>query len=110
MAAAAWLTRALAIDNNDRYLVNAAQEQARRHRGPDTAAFDQNWTRLTGVPVPAWLIVDTAILGSARAWVGTATHTAERDHLTAHPELLEPAADTAVAEALLAVPEDEADR
>ena len=47
---------------------------------------------------------------SARAWVATGTYTAERDYLAAHPELLEAAADTAVAEALLAVPEDEAGR
>ena len=89
---------------------DAAHEQARRHRGPDPAAFDQDWARHTGMPVPAWLTVDPALLSSARAWVATDTYTAERDHLAAHPELLEAAADTAVAEALLAVPEDEAGR
>jgi hypothetical protein len=50
------------------------------------------------------------LLSSAQAWVATNTYTAERDHLTAHPELLEATADTAVAEALLALPEDEAER
>ena len=109
-AAAAWLARALAMDLEDRGLVNAAHEQARRHRGPDPAAFDQDWARHTGMPVPAWLTVDSALLSSARAWVATDTYTAERDYLAAHPELLEAAADTAVAEALLAVPEDEAGR
>ena len=109
-AAAAWLARALAMDIDDRGLVDAAHEQARRHRGPDPAAFDQDWARHTGMPVPAWLTVDPALLSSARAWVATDTYTAERDYLAAHPELLEAAADTAVAEALLAVPEDEAGR
>ncbi len=109
-AAATWLARALAIDINDRDLVDAAHEQARRHRGPDQAAFDQNWTRLTGMPVPAWLTVDPPLLSSAQAWVATDTYTAQRDHLAAHPELLEATADTAVAEALLAMPEDEAGR
>jgi NAD(P)-dependent dehydrogenase (short-subunit alcohol dehydrogenase family) len=109
-AAAAWLARALAMDLEDRGLVNAAHEQARRHRSPDPAAFDQDWARRTGRPVPAWLTVDSALLSSARAWMAADTYAAERDYLAAHPELLEAAADTAVAEALLAVPEDEAGR
>jgi hypothetical protein len=49
-------------------------------------------------------------LSTAQAWVATATYTAERDHLLAHPELLDLAADTAVDDALLAVDEDEAAR
>ena len=109
-AGAAWLARALALDIDDPYLVAAAHEQARRHRSPDTAAFDQNWVRLTGMPVPAWVTVNPASLSSARAWVATDTFTAERDHLAAHPELLQAEADTAVAEALLVMPEDQAGR
>ena len=109
-AVAAWLARALAMDNKDRGLVNAAHEQARRHRSPDPAAFDQNWPGHTGMPVPAWLTVDPALLSSAQEWVATDSYTAERDHLAAHPELLQAPADTAVAEALLAVPEDVAAR
>jgi hypothetical protein len=46
----------------------------------------------------------------AQAWVATDTFGAERDYLAAHPELLEPAADVAVAEALLILSEDAADR
>ena len=38
--------------SDDRELVNAAHEQARRHRGPDPAAFDQAWVRLTGHASP----------------------------------------------------------
>jgi hypothetical protein len=110
LAAAAWLARALAMDITDRSLADAAHEQTRRHRGPAPAAFDQNWAGHTGTPVPAWLTVDPALLSSAREWVATDTYTAERDHLAAHPELLQAPADTAVAEALLAVPEDEAAR
>jgi tetratricopeptide (TPR) repeat protein len=108
--AATWLARALAMGIDDGGLVNASHEQARRHRGPNPAAFDQNWARRVDMPVPAWLTVDPPLLSSAQAWVATDTYTAERDHLAAHPELLEPAADTAVAEALLAVSEDEAGR
>ena len=98
------------MDTGDRDLADAVHEQARRHRGPDPAAFDQEWARQTGNPVPAWLIVDPALLGTAQAWVATGTYTAERDYLAAHPEMLEAAADTAVAEALLAVPENAAAR
>ena len=107
-AAAAWLARALAAEPDNRGLMNVAHEQARRHRGPGPAAFDQDWARRAGRPVPAWLTVDSALLSSARAWVATDTYDAERDYLATHPELLEAAADTAVAEALLAVPEEEA--
>jgi hypothetical protein len=42
--------------------------------------------------------------------VETDTYSGEQAHLAAHPELLDPAADTAVAEALLALPEQEASR
>jgi hypothetical protein len=59
---------------------------------------------------PHRLTVDPGLLSRTQAWVATDTYTAERDHLAAHPELLEPAADIAVAETLLAVSEDEATR
>jgi hypothetical protein len=52
-AAAAWLARALAVDLTDRSLTGDAHDQARRHRGPDPAGFDQDWARCTGAPVPA---------------------------------------------------------
>ena len=109
-AAAAWLARALAADLNNRELVEAAHEQARRHRVPGPAGFDQDWARITGAPVPEWLTVDSVLLSCARTWVTTGAYTDERDYLAAHPELLEAASDTAVAEALLTVPEDEAAR
>ena len=109
-AAVPWLARALAMDLEDRGVVNAAHRQARRQRCAGPAAFDLGWARHTGVPIPTWLTVDSTLLSSAQAWVATDTYTAERDYLAAHPELLEAAADTAVAEALLAVPEDGAGR
>jgi len=109
-AAATWLARALDTEIEDRNLVNVAHEQARRHRGADPAAFDQTWAHRTNGPVPAWLAVDPSLLSSAQAWITTDSYTSERDYLTAHPELLEDAANTAVAEALLAVPKDEAAR
>ncbi len=108
--AVAWLARALAADIKDQGLLDVAHVQARRHRGPDPAAFDRNWAGYTGGPVPVWLTVDPGLLSSAQAWVATDTYTAERDHLAAHPELLEAAADIAVAEAMLAVSEDDVTR
>jgi len=109
-AAAAWLVRAFAMDIEDRNLLNAAHNQARRHRGPNPDVFDLSWVRHTSGPLPVWLTVDSALLSSAQAWLATETYTDERDHLAAHPELLEAAADTAIAEALFAVTEHEAQR
>jgi hypothetical protein len=43
-------------------------------------------------------------------WVETETYSSEQAHLAAHPELLEPAADLAVSEALLPLTEHEAAR
>jgi tetratricopeptide (TPR) repeat protein len=110
VAAATWLARALSMDIQDRGLIVAAHDQARRHRRPNLAVFEDNWVRHTGMPVPAWLTVESEALNSARAWVATDSYTAERDYLSAHSELLQAAADTAVAEALLSLTEDEAGR
>ncbi len=107
---AGWLVRSLALDSENRDLQGSVHELARRHRVPDPAAFDENWARHTGRPVPAWLTVDPVLLAAARAWVATDTYTAERDYLADHLELLEPDADIAVAEALLVVTEQAAGR
>lgn len=90
--------------------MEAAHTQARRHRGPDPVRFDQDWVRCAGAPVPEWLSVNPALLSWAQAWVEAGSYTDERDHLAAHPELLEAAADVAVAEALLAFAEQAASR
>jgi hypothetical protein len=90
--------------------VAAVHAQARRHRGPDPAEFDADWARHADGLVPGWLTVDPDLLGAAQAWVAAGTCKDERDHLAAHPELLNPSADTAVSEALLAVAEGEASR
>ena len=76
----------------------------------DRPTFDREWGDHSGGPVPAWLTVDPGLLSTAREWVRTETYAAERDHLDAHPELLEPSADVAVEEALLAVSEAAAGR
>jgi len=60
--------------------------------------------------VPLWLTVDSDLLTSALAWIGTATYTDERDFLSSHQDLLDPAADVAVREALLTVTEDAGNR
>ncbi len=105
-AAANWLLRALTLDD-DRSLHAAVHVIARHHRGQDPDAFDRNWAQLTSQPVPDWLTVDPASLGIALAWIGTDTFQAERDYLAAHPELLDPDSDAAVAEALLTMSEDD---
>ena len=50
------------------------------------------------------------LLDLADQWVHTSTYEAERDHLAAHPDLLDPAADAAVDEALLPLDDQEAAR
>ncbi|WAZ21514.1 tetratricopeptide repeat protein [Streptomyces cinnabarinus] len=84
--------------------------EGRRHRTADAAAFDRDWQHLTGAPVPAWLTLDPELLEQAEVWIATKTYSAERDHLAAHPELLAPGADICVAEALLCVPGEAAER
>jgi hypothetical protein len=59
---------------------------------------------------PAWLAVDAGLLAAAGEWIATETYTDERDFLASHPELLDPAADEAVSEALLPVSEADAER
>lgn len=61
-------------------------------------------------PPLSWSTIDAALLDAARGWLATRSFTEERDYLAGHPELLAAAADSAVEEALLAVPEDEAER
>jgi len=63
-----------------------------------------------GQAPPGWLTVDPALLELAGGWVATSTYTEERDYLASHPELLDPTADDAVAEALLGMSEDVAGR
>jgi len=109
-AAADWLARALRLDGEARELVADIHEQARRHRHPAPDGFDEDWAHHTAGPAPAWLTVDADVLDMAQAWVATDTYRAEHDYLAAHPELLEPAADVAVAEALLILSKDAADR
>ncbi|WBB91405.1 tetratricopeptide repeat protein [Verrucosispora sp. WMMC514] len=108
-AAVGWLTTALTLAGNDRPLIAAVHEQARRHRAADPDRFDTAWTAQNGT-LPGWLIVDAGLLATAQAWIDTATYTDERDHLAAHPELLTPAADAAVTDALLPLDQQHAER
>jgi hypothetical protein len=110
LKAAAWLQQALDAAGDDRSLQTALHEQARRHREPDPASFDAAWLAGAGPPLPGWLTVDPDLLQAARAWITTDTYEAERDYLTAHPELLASDADAAVTEALLDLDSEEAQR
>ncbi|MDQ3384008.1 MAG: hypothetical protein M3519_09545, partial [Actinomycetota bacterium] len=101
LAAAGWLVEGLASSGNDRALIAALHEQARRHLAADPAAFATHWEVASGGPAPDWLTVNPDLLHAAEQWTRTATYQAERDHLAAHLELLSAAADTAVTEALL---------
>ncbi|TFV72520.1 tetratricopeptide repeat protein [Blastococcus sp. CT_GayMR19] len=108
--AARWLHSALADAGADRGLQSALHQQARRHRSPDPATFDAAWLTAAGPPLPEWFTVDPDLLQNARNWIATDTYEAERDNLAANPELLTPDADGAVAEALLAINEEQAHR
>ncbi|MFG1721202.1 tetratricopeptide repeat protein, partial [Micromonospora chalcea] len=104
-----WVTTALRHAADDRALLSGLHSQARRHRQADPDRFDSAWTAAAG-ELPDWLLIEPDVLATARAWISTATFQDEHDFLAAHPELLAPAADSTVTEALLTVDEQSADR
>ncbi|MGH3933617.1 MAG: AAA family ATPase [Pseudonocardiaceae bacterium] len=106
--AAGWLVEACRSD--DRGLLGPAHDSARTHRAANPDSWDTAWTQASGAAPPEWLTVDTDLFVVATAWLNTPTYADERDHLAAHPELLDPQADTAIDEALLRVDENDADR
>jgi hypothetical protein len=106
----AWLAQADRLVGADRGLRSAVHTASRTHRVVDPPAFDDVWRRATGGAPPGWLAIDAALLALAGGWIATASYEEERDHLSAHPELLDSDADAAVDEALLAVGEEEASR
>src|SRR5262249_8565764 len=101
--------QALPLAGADRGLTAALHEEARRHRAVEPTGFDARWATLAGPP-PPWLTVDAELHAAAAGWIATATYEAQRDYPAAHPELLTAEADVAVAEALLQLPEDKAER
>ena len=104
------MTTALTTVGDDPGLTAARAPAGPPAPGPDPTGFDTHWTKATGQQPPDWLLVDPELLAAAQGWVDTDTYTAERDWLTNHPELLDPAADTAIDEALLPLPDNEAAR
>ncbi|MFI6232810.1 tetratricopeptide repeat protein, partial [Micromonospora sp. NPDC050784] len=104
-----WVATALRHEPADRALLGALHDQARRHRRADPGRFDRAWTTLAG-NLPDWLTLDPNLLATSQAWISTANYQDERDFLAAHPELLAPTADSAVADALLVVRDQEAQR
>ncbi|MCT9080280.1 tetratricopeptide repeat protein, partial [Streptomyces fulvoviolaceus] len=111
-AVIAWLVKVeqTAATATDFDLAGILHSESRRHRTADQETFDRAWHRLTGTEPPPWLTVDPELLAQAEAWVETATYDAERGHLAAHPELLSPAADIAVDEALISIRDEDAQR
>ncbi|WP_410821031.1 tetratricopeptide repeat protein [Micromonospora sp. 050-3] len=102
-----WVVTALRHEPADRVLLRALRDQARRLRRPDPDRFERAWTEIAG-DLPDWLTLDPALLAVAQAWINTTSYQDERDYLATHPELLAPAVDTAVTEALLTVSDQEA--
>jgi hypothetical protein len=98
------------MDLDDRGLARMVHAEGRRHRPADPAAFDARWAERASGTAPAWLTVNPALLRAAQEWIATATYPEEHAYLAAHPELLDAAADVAVAEALLELPESASDR
>jgi hypothetical protein len=96
-----WLTSALNADSSHQRIVARIHNEGRRHRASDPPTFDDAWRRYSGRLVPNWLTIDTRLIALAEAWLGTETLDQERDFLLSHPDLLDPAADSAVREALL---------
>ncbi|WP_430500773.1 tetratricopeptide repeat protein [Micromonospora trifolii] len=104
-----WFAMALRQTPADRALLGALHDQARRHRRPDPDRFDRAWIASVG-DLPEWLTLDPDLLVTAQQWISTADYQYERDFLAAHPELLAPAADSAVTDALLTVNDQAAQR
>ncbi|WP_203791203.1 hypothetical protein, partial [Paractinoplanes rishiriensis] len=104
-----WVTTALRHADGDRPMLASLHDQARRHRNADPDRFDHAWTAAAGTP-PDWLTLDMALLNVAHAWIDTPTYRDEHDFLKAHPELLTPAANSAITEAVLTVSEQTAER
>ncbi|HWY90874.1 MAG TPA: tetratricopeptide repeat protein [Solirubrobacteraceae bacterium] len=101
---AKWLTDASKLAGEDRDLLGGVHDQARRHHDADPATFETQWERHhAGERAPDWLTVDRDLLATACAWTSTTSYVKERDFLLEHPELLDPSADVAIAEALLKV-------
>jgi tetratricopeptide (TPR) repeat protein len=109
-AAAGWLVEALELAEGGNDWTRVAHNQARRHRAADSARWDAAWTAASRSGLPDWLTVDSTLLGLAGEWVETPSYEKERDHLASHPELLDPKADVAVAEAVLGLSAVEANR
>ena len=99
--AARWLAEGLRAGSDAPGLAARIHDQARRHWAADNAAFTSAWEQSTTEPTPTWLTVPAGLLATARAWITTGTYDQERDFLASHPELLDPAADEVIAEALL---------
>ncbi|MEV6218614.1 tetratricopeptide repeat protein [Nocardia sp. NPDC051833] len=101
LRAVAWLIRAKSEGTSDSVSVAAIHDCARAHRRADPEAWDRQWSAATGAALPAWLVVDPALLDVARAWIATSTYNDEYTYLLGHPELLTDDCDVAVEEALL---------
>ena len=107
--AASWLSAALGDAPKD--LEPTLHDLARRHRGADRTTFDGAWSAASATAeLPSWLTLDPALLTSAEDWVRTPTFDAEADYLSAHPELLDKAADVAVSEAVAGLSSSERQR
>jgi tetratricopeptide (TPR) repeat protein len=109
-AAASWLVTALTLAGEDRTLAADVHHEARRHDDAAPQAWRHAWSEASDQPLPAWLLVDRELFQHATEWLATPTYQDEHQFLTEHPQLADDAADHAVEEALLDLPEPEAAR
>ena len=105
--AVAWLVDAIACPGLPPWLTGWLHDQARRHHDLATDDWQTAWCSRTGEPAPDWLVVRRDLLATARDWIATPTYRDEQGFLAQHGELLDPEADVAIREALLAVDEQE---
>jgi hypothetical protein len=107
--AISWLAQAAATATAAK-LLDSIHDEVRRRRKLSPAAFDAEWAARVGTTVPKWAAVDPTTLNTARDWVETITYAQEAAFLARHSELLEVDADPAVREAVLGLPNSEAER
>ncbi|HST85549.1 MAG TPA: tetratricopeptide repeat protein, partial [Kineosporiaceae bacterium] len=105
-----WLATALKSPGMEPGLERAIHEAARELRANDPIVFDAQWSAASGEPTPDWLSIPVDLLEKAVSWVNTPTFEHEAAWLAEHPELLDPASDVVVTEALLGIENDEANR
>ena len=77
---------------------------ARRIRSTNPAGFDQLWQQTTGTPAPEWVTIDEQKIDWVMCWVSTGSFAHAEAFLRQNPNLLADDYDSAIEEALQALP------